>query len=222
MGGTDDRREGSVRRGTHDSGGRLRVRPRSVATALVALAVLLACAGPAAAGRQKVVSGATTLTVAGPGVAAYTAQAVAVIDMAPVTFRFLWDDGVKWSYRLPVAAGGTYDPATARGTLVYKGGLRFVNVATGASLPLTGLRARVEGPSGLVLSAVVGGPPATRADVLESAATLRIEKKSKLVTIRGAQLRLTPQLVVALQTALVGTFDASAVFAAADTSLKLK
>ncbi len=195
---------------------------RAVALGATAVTVLLLWACPAFAGRQKVVSGATTLTVPGARVAALTAQDVAVIDVPPATFRFLWDGALSWSFRVPMAAGGSFDPAARRGTLVHKGGLRFVNVATGASLPLTGLRARVDGPSSIVLNAAIGGAPVTRADVMVSANGARYLKTGKQVVVRGAQFRLTPQLAVALQSALVGTIDTTTVFAVADLSFRLK
>jgi hypothetical protein len=195
---------------------------RAGALGAAALAVLLLWAGPAVAGKQKVVSGATTLTVSSATVAALTAEDVAVIDVAPVSFRFLWDGDVSWSFRMPMTGGGGFDPSAGRGTLVHKGGLRFVNVATGASLSLKGFRASVNGSSGVVLEAAVGGPPVTRADVMVSMGAPQIVRKGKQVVIRGAQFRLTPQLVVALQTALVGTFDADGVFATGDLRFKLR
>lgn len=194
----------------------------AAALGVAALALLLLWAGPASAGKQRVVSGATILTVGSTGVAALTAEGVAVIDMPPVTFRFLWDGDLGWRLRAPMAAGGSFDAAARRGTLVHKGGLRFVNVASGASLPLTGLRASVNGASGVVVEAQVGGVPVTRADVMVSSGAPQIVKKGRQIVIRDVQLRLTPQLAVALQTALVGTFDTSTVFAAGDLSFKLK
>jgi hypothetical protein len=194
----------------------------AVAVVLAALAVLLACAGPAAAGRQKVVSGSAAFAVPSGRVTALTAMDVAVIDVAPVSFRFAWNGALAWTYRAPVAAGGSFDPAAHKGMLPLKGGLRFVNVATGAGLLLTGLRAYVNGPSSMVLQAAVGGPPVTRADVLVAGNSLAFAKKGKLVTVRGAQFKVTQQLAVALQTALVGTFETTSVFAVADLSFKLK
>jgi hypothetical protein len=203
--------------------GRRRSRPgAAVAVALAALAVLLACAGPAAAGRQKVVSGSAALAVPSGRVTALAAMDVAVIDVAPVSFRFVWNGALSWTYRAPVAAGGTFDFAAHKGMLPLKGGLRFVNVATGASLPLSGLRAYVNGPSSVVLQAAIGGPPVTRADVLVATNSASFAKKGKLVTVRGVQFKVTPQLAVALQTALVGTFETTSVFAAADLGFKLK
>lgn len=195
---------------------------RAAALGAAALAVLFLWAGPVFAGKQKVVSGATTLTAGSAAVAELTAQDVAVIDVAPVTFRFLWNGDVSWRFRAPMATGGGFDPTAKRGTLVHKGGLRFVNVATGASLPLTGFRASVDGASGVVLEAAVGGPPVTRADVMVAIGAPQIVRKGKQVVIRGAQFRLTPQLVVALHTALVGTFDAGGIFATGDLRFKLK
>jgi hypothetical protein len=195
---------------------------RAAALGLAALTLLLPAASPALAGRQKVVSGATTLAVPGVRVAALTAQDVAVVDVSPATFRFVWDGELVWSFRVPMTAGGTFDHAAGRGTLAHKGGLRFVNVATGASLSLTGLRAHVDGPAGIVLEAAVGGAPVTRAEVLVSTDEARIVKKGRQVLVRDVRLRLTPQLAVALQTALVGTVDTTAVFAVADMSFKLK
>jgi hypothetical protein len=188
----------------------------------VVLVVLLASAAPALAGKAKVVSGATTLSVPSAGVTALTGSDVALIDIAPVAFSFQWDGALSWQYRAPLAAGGSFDFGARRGMLVHKGGLRFVNVATGASLPLTGLRVYVNGPSSVVLQAAVGGPPLTRADVLVSSTSPEFTRRGKLIAISGVQFRMTPQLAIALQTALVGTFDTTTVFAAADLSFKLK
>ena len=55
-----------------------------------------------------------------------------------------------------------------------------------------------------------------------SASSPEFVKKGKQVSIRDVQFRLTQQLVIALQTALVGTFDTSTVFAVADLSFRLK
>jgi len=195
---------------------------RAAALGAVALAVLLLLACPAFAGRQKIVRGATTLTVPAGRVAALTAADVLVIDEPPLSFSFVWDGDVSWRYRTPMAAGGSFDAAAKKGTLVHAGGLRFVNVATGASLPLRGLRASVDGPSHVILQAAVGGPPVTRAAVMVSTGGGQLVKKGKRVSIGGLQFRLTPQLVIALQTALVGTFDATSVFAAGEVSFRLK
>lgn len=193
------------------------------AVALVVVAVvLLLAACPAYAGRQKVVSGATTLTVPPGRVAAFTGADVLVVDEAPVSFRFLWDGDVSWWYRVPMAAGGSFDAAARKGTLAHRGGLRFVNVATGADLALTGLRVTVDGPSHVVVQAAVGGPPVTRADVLVSAGAAEVTRTGRRVRISDVQFRLTPQLVIALQTALVGTFDSTTVFAVGDVAFRLK
>jgi hypothetical protein len=198
------------------------LRLRTAAALLAAVAVLLACAGPAAAGRQKVVSGSAAFRVPSARVTSLTEAHVAVIDVPPVAFRFIWDGAVGWWYKAPAAPGGTFDYAARKGMLPLKGGLRFVNVATGANLPLTGLRAYVNGPSSVVLQAAVGGPPVTRADVMVSAGSASFAKKGKVVTVRGVQFRPTPQLAVALQTALVGSLDTTSVVAVADLSFKLK
>jgi hypothetical protein len=195
---------------------------RATALGAAALALLLLLACPAPAARQKVVGGSTTLTVPGAKVAELGAADAVVIDVAPLTFRYLWDGAVSWSFRAPMAAGGSYDHAAKKGTLVHKGGLRFVNLATGANLPLTGLRISVDGPSHVVLQAAVGGPPLTRAEVMVASATAEPVKKGRQVVIRDVRFRLTPQLAVALQTALVGTFDTTTVFAVGDLRFTLK
>ncbi len=200
---------------------RARVR-RTAVLGLVAAAVLLLAACPASAGRQKVVSGATTLSVPAARVAGLTGADILVVNEAPVTFRFVWDGALSWLFRAPMAAGGSFDAAAREGVLVHRGGLRFVNVATGASLPLTGLRVTVDGLSDVVVQAAVGGPPVTRADVLAASGGAQVEKKGKQVSIRDLQFRPTRQLVVALQTALVGTIDASTVFAVGDVGFRLK
>lgn len=201
---------------------RSRVAGAGAALVVAVLVALLLCAVPARAGRQKVVSGATTLAVPAARATALTGAGVVLIDIAPVSFRFQWDGSVSWWYRAPMAAGGTFDFSARRGTLVHNGGIRFVDVATGANLPLTGLRVYVNGPSNLVLQAAVGGPPVTRADVMVSTNGPAFVKKGKQVSIRGAQFRLTPQLAIALQTALVGTFDTTSLFAVADLRFRLK
>ncbi len=200
---------------------RARVR-RMVVVGLVAAVVLLLAACPAFAGRRKVAGGVTTLGVPAARVAELTGADILVVNEAPATFRFVWDGALSWLYRAPMAAGGSFDAAAREGVLVHRGGLRFVNVATGASLLLSGLRIAVDGPSDVVVQAAVGGPPVTRADVLAATGGAQVEKKGKLVSIRDLQFRPTRQLVVALQTALVGTIDASTVFAAGDLEFRLK
>lgn len=195
---------------------------RAAVLGAAALALLLLVACPASAGRQKVLSGSTTLNVPAARVAALGAADVVVIDTAPVTFRYLWDGAVSWSFRAPMAAGGSFDPVARKGTLVHKGGLRFVNLATGANLPLTGLRVTIDGPSHVVLQAAVGGPPLTRAEVMEASVAPEITRKGKKVVIRDVRFRLTSQLAVALQTALVGTFDTTTVFAVSELRFTLK
>ncbi len=195
---------------------------RTAALWLAAVAILFLVASPAFAGRQKVTGGAATLTVLPARVAALTGAGILLVDAAPLSFRYVWDDALSWSYRAPMAAGGSFDAAAREGTLVLRGGLRFVNVSSGADLLLSGLRVVVDGPSHVLVQAAVGGPPVTRADVLVSTSGARVEKKGKRFSIGGLQFRPTPQLVIALQTALVGTIDASAVLAAGDLTFRLK
>jgi hypothetical protein len=190
-------------------------------TLAAALLVLTAAAGPAAAAKRAVANGTTTLTVPAARVTSLTAAGVSVVNVAPVAFRFLWDGSVSWSYAARVTAG-SFDVAARKGTLYHAGGLRFVNVATGASLLLGGLRVYVNGPSSVVLQAAVGGPPVTRADVMVAATPAAFSIRRKLVSISAVQFRLTSQAVVALQTALVGTFDTSDLFAVADLEFRLK
>ena len=195
-----------------------------VVVALVALVVTVAAvaAGPAAAKAQKVVSGATHLSIPRARVTALTVQNVALADITPVSFRFVWTNALSWWFSVPMAAGGTFDYAATKGTFIHKGGIRFVNVATNTTLRLTGLRVVVNGPSSVVLSAAVGNAPVTRADVMTSTSSPAVTRQGKTVSIDGIQFKLTAAGVLAVQTALGVTLDATTVFAEADLDFTLK
>jgi hypothetical protein len=202
-------------------GGTIGVRT-TVALAALAAVALLAVAGPAAAKPQKVVSGTTRMSVPKTQVTALTVQDVALVNISPVSFRFVWAEALSWWFSVPMTSGGSFDYAAGRGTLIHKGGMRFVNVVTNTTLRLTGLRIVFNGPSSVVLTAAVGDAPVTRADIMRATNTPAYRKQGKFVHIDGIQFRLTPQAVLALQTALVGTPDVTTQFAKADVDFKLK
>jgi len=194
-------------------------------TAVVAVLALLAAAvaaGPAAAKPQKVVSGDTKLTIPKARVSALTAQDVAMVDIPPVSFRFIWDDALSWWFSVPMVAGGTFDYAATKGTFTHKGGIRFVNVANNTTLRLTGLRVVINGPSSVVLSAAVGNAPVTRADVMTATNSPAITRDGKLVHVDGIQFRLTAATVLAIQNALGVIPDATTLFADTDLDFTLQ
>lgn len=194
----------------------------AIALAACVLSVALLAAGPAAAAPRKVVGGETALTVPKSRVAALTADDLALVNISPASFRFVWDDSLSWRFGVPMGSGGTFDFAAKKGTFYHRGGLRFVNVADDRTLRLTGLRVVVRGPSSIVLSAAVGNAPVTRADVMVATGTPTYVKKGKVVTIDGVQFKLAPAAVVAIQTALGVTPDTTTVFAVADLHFKTR
>jgi hypothetical protein len=190
--------------------------------AVLALTTAAVAAGPAAAKAQKVVRGDTHLSVPRARVTALTVQNLAIADIAPVSFRFVWANALSWWFNVPMADGGTFDYAATKGTFIHKGGIRFVNVATNTTLRLTGLRVVVKGPSSVVLSAAVGNAPVTRADVMTSTSSTAITRQGKTVSIDGIQFKLTAAGVLAVQTALGVTLDTTTLFADVDLDFTLK
>ncbi len=204
-----------------------RVGPEKTVTVVVVLAALMVlvmalAAGPASAKAQKVVSGDTHLSIPKARVSALTVQNVAMVNIAPVSFRFVWENALSWWFNVPMDKGGTFDFAAKKGTFVHKGGIRFVNVANNTTLRLTGLRVVVNGPSSIVLSAAVGNAPVTRADVMTSTSSPAFSKQGKAVSIDGIQFKLTAAGVLAVQNALGVTLDATTLFSDADLDFRLQ
>jgi hypothetical protein len=192
-----------------------------VLAALVVL-VMAVAAGPAAAKSQKVVSGDTHLTIPKARVSALTVQNVAMVNISPVSFRFVWENALSWWFNVPMDKGGTFDFAAKKGTFIHKGGLRFVNVANNTTLRLTGLRVVVNGPSSVVLSAAVGNAPVTRADVMTATNSPAFKMQGKTASIDGVQFKLTAAGVLAVQTALGVTLDSTTLFCDVDLDFKLQ
>jgi hypothetical protein len=203
-------------------GGHGRHAAGAVVVALALLIVALAVAAPSMAASQKVASGDTQLTFAKDQVTALTLKNIAVLPIAPVGFRFQWDNGVKWWFDLPMASGSTFDYTAKKGIFYHDGKLRFVNVNTSPqkSLLMGGLRVIVTNSHTFALSSAVGTAPATRADVFTATNSPLFTRQGKTVKIQGIQFSLTAAGAVALRTAL--GVDLSGLTVNADLQFKTK
>jgi len=194
----------------------------AIVVVLFALLVAVLAAAPALAAPAKVVSGDTNLTIPIAQVTALTARSVALLNTSPVSFRFQWNNGVSWWFEAPMASDGTFDYAAKKGTLYHDGGLRFVNVATNATLRMGGLRFLAYGPASFALSAAVGVAPATRANVLIATNAPKFTKQGKTIKIDGVQFKLTDAGALAIKTALGVDLSTTTLFADTDLQFKIK
>ena len=188
------------------------------------LVIMLAAAAPAMAASAKVVSGDTSMTIPKAQVSFLTTKNVAILPVSPVSFRFQWEPGVSWWFRLPMASGGTFDFAAKKGTFYHDGKLRFVNVSTttNQNLLMGGLRVIFTNASTIALSSAVGTAPTTRAVVFNATNTPKYTKDGKTIKIDGIQFKLTDAGALAIKTALGVDLDTTTLFADTDLQFKIK
>ena len=188
------------------------------------LAAMLVAAAPAKAAAAKVVSGDTQLTIPKAQVTFLTTKNVAILPVSPVSFRFQWEPGVSWWFRLPQASGGTFDFTARTGTLYHDGKLRFVNVSTttNQNLLMGGLRVIFTKANAIALSSALGTAPATRAVVFAATNTPKYTKEGKTIRIEGIQFKLTDAGAFALKTVLGVDLVTTTLFADTDLQFKIK
>jgi hypothetical protein len=113
-------------------------------------------------------------------------------------------DGLSLRYGFPIT-GGRVNATTLAGFINHSGGLRFVNVANGHTLTLTGFRIRISDHPGL--TAVVNGDSSVRVRILNlDLSHAKVAKHPPFVRVSNVKARLTQTAASALNGALGVSF----------------
>ena len=161
---------------------------RATRIAAVLLAAILVLPGTAAATTGVLVSKGVLPLPVGP---------------ATVAPRF-GSDGLAFRYGFPIT-GGRVSPTSLAGFINHSGGLRFVNLANGHTLTLTGFRIRISDHPGL--TAQVNRDPSVRVRILNlDLGHAKVAKHPPFVKVSNVKATLSQTAAAALNRALDVSF----------------
>ena len=186
------------------------MRMRITRLAAVLVAAMLVVPGVAAAttgsGSTVHLNGVrTTLTTDPATTGVLVSNGILPLPVGPATVapRFS-PDGLSLRYGFPIT-GGSVDAATLAGFIDHSGGLRFVNIANGRTLTLTGFRIRISDNPGL--TAQVNHDPSMRVRILNlDLSNAKVVKHSPRVWVGNVKATLTKTAASALNDALGVSF----------------
>lgn len=186
------------------------MRMRITRLAAVLVAAMLVVPGVAAAttgsGSTVHLNGVrTTLTTDPATTGVLVSNGILPLPVGPATVapRFS-PDGLSLRYGFPIT-GGRVDAATLAGFIDHSGGLRFVNIANGRTLTLTGFRIRISDNPGL--TAQVNHDPSMRVRILNlDLSNAKVVKHSPRVWVGNVKATLTKTAASALNDALGVSF----------------
>jgi hypothetical protein len=181
--------------------------PRIAPVLLAAVLALPATAGATtgSAGAVHLDGWRTTLTTDPATTGALISNGVLPLPVgnATVTPRF-GAQGLSLRYGFPIT-GGRVDATTLAGFINHSGGLRFVNLANGHTLTLTGFRIRISRHPGL--TAVVNRDPSVRVRILAlDLSHAAVTRHAPRVTVSNVKATLTRTAASALNGALGVSF----------------
>jgi hypothetical protein len=187
---------------------------RATRIAAVLLAALLVLPGTAAAttgsGAVHLNGIRTTLTTDPATTAVLIKNGILPLPVGPATVTpSFGSGGLSLRYGLPIT-GGRVDAAILAGYINHSGGLRFVNIANGHSLTLTGFRIVVSDHPGL--TAMVNRDPSVRVRILSlDLSRAAIDKHPPIVKASNVKATLTQTAASALNSALGVSFFAKGI-----------
>jgi hypothetical protein len=184
----------------------MKTRITRIAAALVAAMLVVPAAAAATNGSTVHLNGVrTTLTTDPATTDALVQHGILPLPVGPATVapRF-GHDGLSLRYGFPIT-GGRVDAATLVGFINHSGGLRFVNVANGHTLTLTGFRIRISDHPGL--TAEVNRDPSVRVRILNlDLGNAKVVKQPPRVRVGNVKASLTKTAAAALNDALGVSF----------------
>ena len=186
----------------------MKISIRQVAAALVAAILVVpgtAAAASSSGGTVHLDGVRTTLTTDPATTGVLVSKGVLPLPVGPATVapRF-GPDGLSLRYGVPIT-GGRVDATTLAGFVNHSGGLRFVNVANGHTLTLTGFRIRISDHPGL--TARVSGNPSVRVRILNlDLSQAKVAKHPPFVRVSNVRANLTWTAATALNRALGVSF----------------
>jgi hypothetical protein len=191
----------------------MKIRITRIAAALVAAMLVVPAVTAAAttsAGTVHLNGVRTTLTTDPATTGVLVSKGILPLPVGPATVapRF-GPDGLSLRYGFPIT-GGRVDAATLAGFINHSGGLRFVNVANGRALTLTGFRIRISDNPGV--TAQVNHDPSLRVRILNLDLTnAKVVKQPPRVWVGNVKATLTKTAASALNDALGVSFFSKAI-----------
>jgi hypothetical protein len=186
----------------------VKIRMSRIAPALLAAILVVPGTAAAATGSGNTVhlnGFRTTLTTDPATTGVLVSKGILPLPVGPATVapRF-GPDGLALRYGFPIT-GGRVNAMTLAGFINHSGGLRFVNIANGHTLTLTGFRIRVSDHPGL--TAQVNRDPSVRVRILNlDLSHAKVAKHPPFVKVSNVKAALTQTAAAALNRALGVSF----------------